>query len=192
MSENIPPQMPYSEETTPSQPDEANLNPPIEVQFQPETLTDAPPGAESAETFTPPAYNPERLPDSDERMWAMLAHLSILLNLASGVLGILAALIIYLVHKDRSRYIAYHALQSFVFQTIFWLGAGIVVTFAWLVNTLLLAVLVGCCLLPFTIFLSLIPLAALVYGVIGAIKTSQGEDFRYWLVGDWVRGTLTG
>ena len=33
--------------------------------------------------------------------------------------------------------------------------------------------------------------AALVYGVVGAIQCSQGQDFRYWLVGDWVRGTIT-
>jgi hypothetical protein len=24
------------------------------------------------------------------------------------------------------------------------------------------------------------------------VQCSQGQDFRYWLVGDWVRGTLTG
>jgi uncharacterized protein len=44
--------------------------------------------------------------------------------------------------------------------------------------------------LPFACLISLLPVASLVYGVIGAIQTSQGQDFRYWLVGDWVRGTL--
>jgi len=24
------------------------------------------------------------------------------------------------------------------------------------------------------------------------VKTSQGEDYKYWWVGDWVRGTLDG
>jgi len=33
-------------------------------------------------------------------------------------------------------------------------------------------------------------LVSLVYGVIAAIETSQGKDFRYLWVGDWVRGTL--
>jgi hypothetical protein len=32
----------------------------------------------------------------------------------------------------------------------------------------------------------------LIYGVVAGIKCSQGEDFRYWLVGDWVRSTYTG
>ncbi len=46
----------------------------------------------------------------------MLAHLSILINLFTGVLGPVAALIIYLVYKDRSRYVAYQAMQSFIYQ----------------------------------------------------------------------------
>ena len=58
------------------------------------------------------------LSPSDERTWAMFAHLSILINLISGFLGLLAALIIYLVYKDRSRYVAYHSLQSLFFHTV--------------------------------------------------------------------------
>ena len=31
------------------------------------------------------------------------------------------------------------------------------------------------------------------FRIFGGIEvTSQGEDFRYWLIGDWVRGTYTG
>jgi uncharacterized protein len=52
--------------------------------------------------------------------------------------------------------------------------------------------LIGICLIPFAILISAIPLVALVYGVIGAIQTNQGQDFRYWLIGDWVRSTYTG
>jgi uncharacterized Tic20 family protein len=43
------------------------------------------------------------LSPQDERTWSMLAHLSILVNLFSGFLGPIAALVIYLVFKDRSR-----------------------------------------------------------------------------------------
>jgi hypothetical protein len=31
-----------------------------------------------------------------------------------------------------------------------------------------------------------------IYGIIGAVKTSQGYDFKYWLIGDWMRGILNG
>ena len=44
--------------------------------------------------------------------------------------------------------------------------------------------------MPIALFFSLVPLAALVYAVIAAIETSQGKDFKYWLIGDWVRGIL--
>ena len=48
--------------------------------------------------------NPTPLPlsQSEERTWAMLAHLSILVNLFTGVLGPFVALLIYLVFAPRS------------------------------------------------------------------------------------------
>ncbi len=132
------------------------------------------------------------LPTSEERTWAMLAHLSVLANLLTGFLGPVIALIIYLVYKERSRYVAYHSLQSFIFQLIWWVGAGVVAGIAWTISGVLALVLIGCCLMPFALVVSLMPIAALIYGVVGAVQCSQGNDFRYWLIGDWVRGTLTG
>lgn len=132
------------------------------------------------------------LPTSEERTWAMLAHLSVLANLLTGFLGPVIALIIYLVYKERSRYVAYHSLQSFIFQLIWWVGAGAVAGIAWVISGVLAVILVGCCLMPFALVVSLMPIAALIYGVVGAVQCSQGNDFRYWLIGDWVRGTLTG
>ncbi len=144
---------------------------------------------------TPPTPPPSSLPPlsaTDERTWAMLAHLSVLLNLVTGFLGVIAAFVIYLVYKDRSRYVGYHALQAAIFQSIWWIGGGILAAFAWTISGILAAILIGCLLMPVALLISLIPLAALVYGVIGAIQVNQGQDFRYWLVGDWVRSTLTG
>lgn len=132
------------------------------------------------------------IPTSEERTWAMLAQLSNLLNLITGFLGILVALIIYFVYKDKSRYVAYQSLQSAIFQAVFWASAGLIAGLIWALTIPLMVVLVGCCLLPIAILISLVPLASMIYSVIGAIKTNQGEDFQYWLVGSWVRGTLTG
>lgn len=137
-----------------------------------------------------PAQPQPPLSPSDERTWAMLAHLSILANLITGGLGIIAALLIHLVYKDRSRYVAYQSLQAFLFQLIFWLGGWALVGLFWLISGLLSAVLVGCLLMPIAAALALIPLAALVYGVIAGIQCSQGEDFRYWLVWEWAQGAL--
>jgi uncharacterized Tic20 family protein len=129
---------------------------------------------------------------SEERSWATLAHLSILLNLVSGFLGLIGALVIYLLYKERSRYVAYHSLQSFFFQLVFWVGGGALTGVAWAIAGGLAVVVVGLCLMPIAALITLVPVAALVYGVIGGIQCSQGQDFRYWLVGDWVRGTLMG
>jgi uncharacterized protein len=132
------------------------------------------------------------LSPSDERTWAMLAHLSVLVNLFTGVLGPVVALIIYLMFSSRSKYVAYHAMQSFLLQLVLWYGLGVV----WGVVGMLSAVVVGVVLIPFACVLTpafLIGMAiAPIYGIIGAIKTSQGEDFKYWLVGDWARGPLEG
>ncbi|MEJ5200823.1 MAG: DUF4870 domain-containing protein [Anaerolineales bacterium] len=145
-----------------------------------------------SEQYSAPTPSSMPLNPSDERTWAMLAHLSILINLVSGILGPVAALIIYLVYKDRSRYVAYQSLQSLIFQLIAWVGAGVIVGVSWAIVGALSAVIVGICLIPIAAIISLLPLAALVYGVVAGIKCSQGEDFRYWLVGDWVRSTYTG
>jgi len=149
------------------------------------------PGAPSPSTPNriPTRAAPEPLSASDERSWAMLAHLSVLLNLVTGFLGIGAALVIYLVYKDRSRYVAYQAMQSFIFQLIFWAGGGLLIGMMWAVVGALSAILIGILLIPFAVILTLLfllmPLLALIYGVIGGIQCSNGEDFRYWLVGDW-------
>jgi len=128
---------------------------------------------------------------SDERTWAMLAHLSILLNLVSGFLGIIAALLIYLVYKNRSNYVAYQSMQSFLFQLIWWFGGGLLTGLVWAVTGVLSAVIIGLVLIPLACVISLIPLASLVYGIMGAVQCNNGQDFRYWLIGDWVRGELT-
>lgn len=138
---------------------------------------------------------PSPLSPEDERTWSMLAHLSVLLNLVTGFAGVIAAFVIYLVYKDRSRRVAYQALQSTLFQLICWFGGGVLIGLIWAVVGILSAVLIGIVLIPFAILLTflfgLLPLGAIIYGVIGAIQTSQGQDFKYWLIGDWVRSTLT-
>lgn len=147
------------------------------------------------ETDAPAPVPPQQVGPGDERTWSVLAHLSVLLNLVTGFAGPIAAGIIYLVYKDRSRFIAYHALQSALFQLIWWYGGGVLIGAMWAIVGALSAIVVGVILIPFallfTLAFAILPLGALVYGVIGAAQVGQGGDFKYWLVGDWVRGTFT-
>lgn len=132
----------------------------------------------------------------DDRTWAMLAHASFALNLVTGFLGPIAALIIYLLNRDRSRYVAYHALQSAIWQMLTWYGGGILVGLTWIITGALSLAVIGLLLIPVACVVSLgiglLPLAGGIAGVQGALATQQGQDFKYWLVGDWLRGTLTG
>jgi uncharacterized Tic20 family protein len=148
---------------------------------------------QATDNITPTAENSlEQLSQADERTWAMLAHLSILLNLISGFLGIIAALLIYLAYKNRSSYVAYQSMQAFIFQLVWWLGGGLLVGLVWATTGILSLLIVGLVLIPLACVVSLIPLAALIYGIVGAVDCNNGKDFRYWLIGDWVRGELTG
>jgi uncharacterized Tic20 family protein len=166
-------------------PPSSDLSSDFTPETQIETLPVIPPIPPSG---APPEMTPglEPMSSSSERTWAMISHLSILLNLFTGFLGPIVALIIYLVFKERSRYVAYQAMQSFVFQLVFFMGAGLLAAIVWVISLSLAIFLVGCCLIPFAFVLSLVPFLALVYGVVGAVQTSSGDDFRYWLVGDWV------
>lgn len=149
----------------------------------------------SGPEIPPPADIPPRPPveplsRDNERTWAMLAHLSVLANLITGLLGPVVALVIYLVYKDRSRYVAYQSLQSLVMQLILWVGGGIIAATVWAVTGLFSLICIGILLIPVAILVSCLPLVAIVYGIIAAIQTYEGKDFRYWLIGDWLRGTM--
>ena len=148
----------------------------------------------SAYVPPPPALPPAPLSDSEARTWAMVAHLSVLLNLVTGFLGVVAALVIYIIYKDRSRFVAYQAMQSFVFQLVSWAGGGLAIGAIWAITGALSAVLIGVLCIPFsllfTIVLAMMPLVALVYGVYGGLEANQGKAFKYWLIGDWVQNIV--
>lgn len=149
-------------------------------------------GSQSQNREVLPAALPapaQPLSPADERTWAMIAHLSVLLNLVTGFLGVGAALLIYLLYKDRSRYVAYQAMQAFLMQLIFWAGGGLLIGVMWAIVGALCAILVGVLLIPFAVVLTLVfvlfPIIAVVYGIVGGFNCSDGKDFRYWLIGEW-------
>ena len=137
------------------------------------------------------SYPAQTVSPAEERTWSVLAHLTVLLNLITGFAGPIAALVIYLIYRDRSRQIAFHALQSMIFQAIWWYGGGLLIGAMWAVVGLLSIFLVGIILIPFALILTalfaLLPLGALIYGVIAAIQVNHDPNFKYWLVGDWLR-----
>lgn len=159
-----------------------------ELEYKEDVNPSAPEGMPAESTSIRPI--PAPITQSEERTWAMLAHFSVLLNLITGFLGGFAAIIIYFVYKDRSRLVAYHAMQSFIFQTITWLGSGLLAgLFIGLGSAFAILIIPLLCLIPGFLILLLLPVS-LIYGIIGGVKVNNGEDFRYWQVGDWVRDIL--
>jgi uncharacterized Tic20 family protein len=101
------------------------------------------------------------------------------LNLFTGFLGPVAALLIWLVYKDRSPKVAFHALQSMWYQ-IGWL---VVLAVGWTVTALLLVVLIGFLLIPVMAVVSMVPF---VHAAYAAYRVSQGEHYRYPFAADLV------
>jgi uncharacterized Tic20 family protein len=125
--------------------------------------------------------------EAQERNLAMWAHLSILLNLFTGWLGLIPPIIIYFEAKKRSSYLADQSLKALVFQLVFFFGGGLLAGTVWAMTGVLSLLLVGLLLVPLALLVSLIPLASCAYAIKAAIDSNHGEDFQYWLVGGWVR-----
>lgn len=130
----------------------------------------------------------------DELTMAALAHACILLGLVTnGLGGIVVALAIWLYERERSAWVSFQALQALVFQIALLavtVLAGAAVGVAWTVVGILSAIVVGLCLIPpallLTLLLAIIPLGGLVYGLYAAYETYSGREFRYWLVADFL------
>ncbi len=160
------------------------------------------PQTPAAGTTPPPS-------SGDDRAWAAIAHASALVTVLFGVLtggalclvGPIVPLVIWLVFREKSKFVARHALQATIFQALVVLATiavGIlglvVVVAAWVGASVLMAAVVGICLIPIALALTLLwgvvtlglPVAALVYACYGAYEVAEGRDFRYWLVGNWV------
>ena len=116
----------------------------------------------------------------EERTWSVLSHLSMFLNLLTGFLGPVAALIIWLVYKDRSQKVAFHALQSMWYQVAWLVLLGV----GWALTGLLTLVLIGFLLIPVMALATVVPFAHAAYA---AYRVSKGDDYRYAVVADLIR-----
>src|SRR5829696_10085081 len=108
----------------------------------------------------------------DEKTWSVLSHLSMFLNLFTGLLGPVAALLIWLVYKDRSQKVAFHALQSVWYQVAWLVLLGV----GWALTGLLTLVLIGFLLIPAMALIAVVPF---VHAAYAAYRVSKGDDYRY-------------
>src|SRR5665811_1298998 len=99
--------------------------------------------------------------DSDQRLWATLAHIGPI------ILWVIAPLVVWLVYKDRGRYVEDQAKEALNFQITLAIASVVVIILA--------AVTLGFGALLF------FPLGigALVLMIMAAIAANKGEAYRY-------------
>jgi uncharacterized protein len=102
---------------------------------------------------------------NNERTWGMLCHLSALAGFVVPFGHIIGPVVVWLVKKDEFPFVDDQGKEALNFQ--------ITVTIASLVAGFSILLLIGILLLPAVL------LFALVMTIIGAIKASNGEWFRY-------------
>src|ERR1700745_2518009 len=94
-------------------------------------------------------------PTSDEKTLALLAHV------LTFVFPILAPLVIYLVKKDESNFVAYHAKESLNFQiTLF------------IICVLLFITIIG------ILFVWIIAILGYVFVIVATIRASEGKLYK--------------
>jgi uncharacterized protein len=99
---------------------------------------------------------PNYMPSSDERILAILSHV------LTFVAPLLAPLIIYLVKKDESRFVAFHARESLNFQ---------------------ITIIIICIILALTVIgiflLWIVGIVSMVLVIIATIRASENKLYRY-------------
>lgn len=96
---------------------------------------------------------------SEDKTMAILSHVLCI------VAGFLAPLIIYLIKKDDSPYVAAHAKESLNFQ--------LTMLIAFIISFILMFVIIG------FLLMVLLSIANLVLVIIATIKASEGKFYKY-------------
>jgi len=104
-----------------------------------------------------PSSSPFSVP-KDDHVWGLVAHA---LTFVEG--GILGPLLLYVFMKEKSEFVAFHALQSFYFGLLF-----------------LVVTLVTC---GFGALIFVIPY--LIWEIIACVRANEGEWYRLPIVGNW-------
>jgi uncharacterized Tic20 family protein len=141
----------------------------------------------------------EPQPNQEERIVSALTHSSIILF----GMGAIVAVVVWATQKERSRYVAFQALQSLVYQMAGFLAFGVSMC-CWLALyfasfiPLMAAAEQGSNDPPLffigAMALMLVPFAVMGLWILGglwaAVRTLQGRDFSYLVIGNQLKRWL--
>lgn len=133
---------------------------------------------------------------TENRLLAALAHGAV----ATQGIGILVGVVVYVTQRDKSRYAAFQGLQAALFQLanlIITIGLWVVCGILYGLSMILLIVQADAnpdaappAIFWIAMISVVIPLIYMIliglYGLWAAVRTWQGRDFKYPLIGDWL------
>jgi uncharacterized Tic20 family protein len=111
---------------------------------------------------------------ADERTWGILAHVSMIVT---GLVGLapLGPFIVWLIYKEKSKFVARHALEALVFSV-----GAFVFTIVFIIASVVLTCcsggILGVLMAPVALLFSL---AFLAYVVLACIRASERKYFDY-------------
>ena len=114
--------------------------------------------------MTMPPPGPPAPPTSEERTWALAAHIGSLVA-AWFAMGFLAPLLVLLVKGNDSPFVRRHAVESLNFQ--------ISLLIYLVISAVLALVLIG------FVLMAAVGLFALVVIILATVKAANGEEYRY-------------
>lgn len=103
--------------------------------------------------------------EKEERMWAVIVHLSALIGFMIPLGNVLGPLVVWLVKKEASPFVDRHGKEA--------LNFSITVTIYAAISYLLIIVFIGALLL-IALFLFW-----MVFLIMAAVKANEGNEFRY-------------
>lgn len=138
--------------------------------------------------------NVSQAPTQDERVMAALSHVSALLPM----IGVIAPIVIWVTQKEKSKYVAFQALQALAYQLCmilaWFVGMGCyMVSFFGTFFTLPFSdssqpsnpIFTMGFIIPFLVIGAIFigGIFFVIYGIVGAVMTFQGKPFRYVIIG---------
>ena len=103
--------------------------------------------------------------DKDDLNWGMLAHLAGFAGFMIPLGNIIGPLVVYLIYRDKSTYVANHGKEALNFQ--------ISIMIYFIVSFILCFVFVG------FVLLAVVGILQLVYTIIAAVDASKGKNYSY-------------
>ena len=113
-----------------------------------------------------------------ERTWAMVAHLGVMVGTVVPLGNIIAPLVIWQVHKRKSAFVVKHAVESLMFQV------GIFV--AMIALTVLTMVTMGAAIIIAVPAIIALVVASLVYMIVATVRANEGKIWEYPITTRWV------